>query len=61
MAYLVSKGGKRISSGVSGRALPLAWTKREVAKLRSKAACYTVVNTKTGRTFKVGRACRRRR
>lgn len=59
--YLVFKNGKKISSGVSGRVLPYVWTKSEVTKLRRKKGCYTVANTKTQKTFKVGSACRRKK
>ena len=61
MAYLVFKKGKRISSGVSGRAAPYVWTKREVDRLRRGSGCFKIAYTKTQRVFHVGGACKRRR
>jgi len=61
MAYLVFKNGKKISSGVSGRAAPYVWTKREVDRLRRGSGCFKVANTRTQRVFHVGASCKRRR
>jgi hypothetical protein len=58
---VLTRKGKRLSSGVAGRAAPMVWTAGEVRKLARKRKCYTVVNLRTQKVRKVGAGCRKRR